>query len=560
MLPLRAALVLAVFLVCAPAAAAQTVVSPGSLDGWQLTTSPAAGSTAGSVFEVGPSAPPTGVGSLEFRVGPDGGDAAEARYPDLNGVRLDSLTGLSYWTFYESGGNGSTAPYIILQLDHDDNGSVDDQLFFEPFYQNGFAPSDVDPQPALIQNSWQYWDADDGGWWALSAGTFGPPLVSLDTYLAAHPDTEIRNSAGGLGGLRFVTGFGAGAWDDFVGNLDMVQVSTNVSTEAFDFEPDTDGDTFADVEDNCPAAANADQADTDGDGQGDACDADDDGDGIDDGPDNCEKTASADQADTDGDGQGNPCDADDDGDGLSDAAEAALGLSPTDPDADDDGVNDSADQCPKTPAAGNGCPVAADDLPPSVQFTGPAANSTVRPGTGVDLTANASDDRGVTQVAFVDADGLICSDDTAPYSCRYLPTGDDVGKNTVIAVAFDASGQISVDSRRFTIPRFRSGVVELSATPKRDASRPYRFTLRGKVALPAAVTEAQGCRGTVVLRINRGGKSAAATNAPLRSDCTYRRTLSVPAGDAGALKATARFNGNAVVLPRSARSVAVRAG
>jgi hypothetical protein len=36
--------------------------------------------------------------------------------------------------------------------------------------------------------------------------------------------------------------------------------------------PDIDGDGVADVEDNCPEVANADQADVDGDGQGDACD------------------------------------------------------------------------------------------------------------------------------------------------------------------------------------------------------------------------------------------------------------------------------------------------
>ena len=42
---------------------------------------------------------------------------------------------------------------------------------------------------------------------------------------------------------------------------------------------DADGDGVADASDNCPNAANAPQADLDGDGQGDACDADIDGDG-----------------------------------------------------------------------------------------------------------------------------------------------------------------------------------------------------------------------------------------------------------------------------------------
>lgn len=86
--------------------------------------------------------------------------------------------------------------------------------------------------------------------------------------------------------------------------------------------PDGDGDLVGDVEDNCPGVANADQADLDLDGEGDACDAQDDrdtdGDGVVDGLDNCGLASNPDQRDTDADGQGDACDLDDDDDGIRD--------------------------------------------------------------------------------------------------------------------------------------------------------------------------------------------------------------------------------------------------
>jgi hypothetical protein len=560
-------------LLLAPAAtAADRTVFPGNGEGWATralddggdgtaTTPPTTG------FELGPATPPLGLGSLQLSVGNQGSSAAEIRNTEYNGTRLDAIAGLSYSSYTDVDGTGDQAPYIILQLDHDDDNDIDDLFFFEPVYQNGFT-TDVPTQANLVDDAWQTWNARIGGWYSAlgvpSGGGPGANVITIDEYLAVYPNAEIRNSTGGtgLGGLRLVTGFGAGAWNGFVGNVDNFAISTATVTERFDFEPDTDADGVPDSTDNCPAAANADQANADGDAQGDACDGDDDNDGDADGADNCPTVANADQANNEGDAQGDACDADDDNDGISDAAEAATGTSPTDPDADDDGVNDSADSCPKTPGTlSNGCPATPpDDAPPAIQITAPAANSSVNPATGVTLTANATDDKGVTQVAFIDADGVLCTDASAPYSCDYKPTGDDVGKNTVIAVASDAAGQTGTDQRRLNVSRFPSGKVSLGVSPRRDTSTPYRFTLSGKVTLPAGVTTAQGCRGTVVLRITRGRRSVAATNAPLRSDCTYSRALGVRAADAGSLRATARFNGNAVIRPRSASAVTARAG
>ncbi|WP_436408228.1 thrombospondin type 3 repeat-containing protein [Agromyces zhanjiangensis] len=106
--------------------------------------------------------------------------------------------------------------------------------------------------------------------------------------------------------------------------------------------PDLDGDLIIDSEDNCPADANADQADLDGDGLGDACDSDIDQDGI---PNDLEVQigSSPFSADTDGDGIGDSVETnggqwvDTDGDGTPDAA---------DEDSDDDGIPDVVEGVP----------------------------------------------------------------------------------------------------------------------------------------------------------------------------------------------------------------------
>ena len=72
---------------------------------------------------------------------------------------------------------------------------------------------------------------------------------------------------------------------------------------------DSDNDGIPDNQDNCPNTYNPDQADSDGDGVGDACDTgqDSDGDGVPDDEDNCPNTYNPDQADSDGDGIGDAC-------------------------------------------------------------------------------------------------------------------------------------------------------------------------------------------------------------------------------------------------------------
>jgi hypothetical protein len=141
---------------------------------------------------------------------------------------------------------------------------------------------------------------------------------------------------------------------------------------------DQDGDGVLNHVDNCPTVANADQADSNSNGIGDACEVhDQDGDGVPDSLDNCPTVSNANQADTDGDHVGDACDAcfqdptktspgvcgcgiadtDSDGDGTADCndscpsdpgktAPGACGCGIADTDTDGDGIPNCFDQCP----------------------------------------------------------------------------------------------------------------------------------------------------------------------------------------------------------------------
>ncbi len=167
-------------------------------------------------------------------------------------------------------------------------------------------------------------------------------------------------------------------------------------------QADADDDGFGNACDNCPDDANEDQADGDADGVGDLCDnspdepnpgqgdSDNDGvgnvsdncadapnpdqeDGDDDGVgdvcDNCPANANEDQGDADGNGVGDVCQGDADGDGVPDAEDNCITAdNPEQTDSDGDGAGDACDNSPlpnpgQEDTDGDGVGDASDNCP-----------------------------------------------------------------------------------------------------------------------------------------------------------------------------------------------------
>jgi subtilisin family serine protease/PKD repeat protein len=113
-----------------------------------------------------------------------------------------------------------------------------------------------------------------------------------------------------------------------------------------------------------------------------------------------------------------------------------------------------------TATIGNG---SGDNTAPTAALTAPASGATVI-GT-VTLTADASDNVGVTRVSFFVNGAFIGTDSTEPYSMAWDTTQGGNGANSLVARAYDAGGNVGA-SAAVTVSVNNPGVASYDATLK----------------------------------------------------------------------------------------------
>jgi hypothetical protein len=228
-------------------ATAQTVVTPGNMQGWSFFSlddtfdGPQVGSIGAMVS--GPATPPLGTGSAELStITGGGGGGVGITTGAFDGTLLSSITSLSYQA-YNFANNGQQFPYLALNVNLNDGSGNQDTLFFEPPYQTtATGGPGVVNQETPGMNQWQSWNAGIGSFWDNNnvLGTGGYGLVgSLAAFEATFPNATIADSAAPfsmIDGITLQVGF-ASDGETFTGYVDDVTIGTATGTTTYDFEP-----------------------------------------------------------------------------------------------------------------------------------------------------------------------------------------------------------------------------------------------------------------------------------------------------------------------------------
>ena len=223
------------------ASAVTVVVGPNNVGttGASWTTYNEGSGTGSTTFVAGPAGKPLGVGSVQLSADVNARQVLQNVDPAYAGIRLDTVTALSYSTRRSSVDAGNNvAPYLQLVMDYDRtdaSSAFQGRLVFEPYFTSGGG--------SIAQNTWNSFDTLVGKWYGSGTPIVGnAPTTQTCTQaspctwnqvLAAYPDAGIGTGLNSGILLRVGGAPGIGT----TGQVDAVKIGVNTNDKTYDFEP-----------------------------------------------------------------------------------------------------------------------------------------------------------------------------------------------------------------------------------------------------------------------------------------------------------------------------------
>ena len=174
-------------------------------------------------FVEGPATPPLGRGSLHL-VTTTGTSKVQLGNGDYNGTVLENIDTMSYSTYRSSASTGSAVQVPSYQLAVQTPSGFT-TLVFEPVYNTG--------QGSIVNDTWQSWDAYNGGngvWWS----TRTIPGVCAFNCFVQWSDIVAANPGSTVLGILINQGSGNPGID---ANVDALTFGASGNATTWNFEP-----------------------------------------------------------------------------------------------------------------------------------------------------------------------------------------------------------------------------------------------------------------------------------------------------------------------------------
>jgi hypothetical protein len=196
----------------------------------------------------------------------------------------------------------------------------------------------------------------------------------------------------------------------------------------------------------------------------------------------------------------------------------------------------------------------ASDTPSTGPSIGLKALAKALTSNGATVSVSPVANGGVKQVAVYLGTRKLCTLTAAPWSCKAIPTGDEVGTQVLRAIVVDSADRSAEASQSVTVAKFAPRRLAVKIASKRLSKTVVRKTITGTVVLPKGVTAAQGCTGgTATIVVKRAGRSISNAEVAVNAGCTFAKRISARRVKAGsrAFSYSVRFNGTNVLSAAS---------